>query len=267
MPNTENTKTSHVWENLMIEAQQAANDEPALAELLHTCLIARAGLEEALCYRLARKLGHHAVSEEFLHEIFLDVLDADATIGEQVREDLIAVRNRDPATDDYLTPFLYYKGFQALSSYRFAHNLWKRKRKQIAWYLQSIVSEVFQVDIHPAARIGCGILIDHATGVVIGETALIEDNVSLLHAVTLGGTGKEHGDRHPKIRSGVLIGAGAKILGNVEVGVGAKIGAGSVVLNDVSPHTTVAGVPAVVVGEARESSPALDMDHNLDWSV
>jgi serine O-acetyltransferase len=256
-------KNDPIWEQLIIEAEHTASEEPALAQLLHACLIDRAGLEEALSFRLARKLGHHAVPQQYLQEIFLEVFGSQDLIGCQVREDLLAVRTRDPATEDYLTPFIYYKGFQALSSYRFAHYLWSRNRKQIARYLQSIISEIFQVDIHPAARIGCGILIDHATSVVIGETAIVEDNVSLLHEVTLGGTGKELGDRHPKIRSGVLIGAGAKILGNVEIGECAKIGAGSVVLEDVPPHTTVAGVPAVIVGASQDASPALGMDHKL----
>ena len=252
-----------VWKQLSREAAMAAKREPILANLLHASILDRSCLEEALSYRLARKLGHHAVSEEYLQEVFMDAFRNDPNIVEDVRQDLIAVKTRDPACIDYLSSFLHFKGFQALTAYRIAHNLYKRGRKDIAFYLQSIMSEVFQVDIHPAAQIGRGILIDHATSIVVGETAVIENNVSLLHEVTLGGTGKETGDRHPKVRQGVLIGAGAKILGNVEIGEGAKIGAGSVVLEDVQAHTTVAGVPATVVGETREDSPALDMDHKL----
>ncbi len=157
---------------------------------------------------------------------------------------------------------MYFKGFAAISTYRVSHQLWKDGRRHLAWYFQSLASEVFGVDIHPAAQIGCGILLDHATSFVVGETAIIEDNVSILHEVTLGGTGKESGDRHPVVRSGVLLGAGAKILGRVEIGEGAKVGAGSVVLSDVEAHTTVAGVPAVVVGEAGEA-PAMGMDQSL----
>ena len=252
-----------VWEQLSHEAAEVAKREPILANLLHASVLDRSCLEEALSFRLARKLGHHAVSEEYLQEVFMEAFRNDAHIVEDVRQDLIAVKSRDPACNDYLSPFLYFKGFQALTAYRIAHNLYNGGRKEIAFYLQSLMSEVFQVDIHPAAQIGQGILIDHATSIVVGETAIIENNVSMLHEVTLGGTGKETGDRHPKVRQGVLIGAGAKILGNVEIGEGAKIGAGSVVLEDVKAHTTVAGVPATVIGATEVSSPALNMDHKL----
>jgi serine O-acetyltransferase len=170
---------------------------------------------------------------------------------------------RDPATEHALIPFLWYKGFHAISLHRLAHSLWKSGRRELATHLQSLMSEHLAVDIHPAASFGVGILLDHATGFVAGETAVVGDNVSFLHEVTLGGTGKARGDRHPKIRSGVLIGAGAKILGNITVGEGAKIGAGSVVLKDVAPHTSVAGVPAVVIGRTSVDAPALDMDHSL----
>jgi serine O-acetyltransferase len=172
----------------------------------------------------------------------------------------LAARTRDPAARGYAQPFLYYKGFHALQAYRVAHWLWGHKRHGLAAHLQNRISEAFGVDVHPAARIGSGILIDHGTSVVIGETAVVEDNVSLLHEVTLGGTGKESGDRHPKVRRGALIGAGAKILGNVEIGMGAKVAACSVVLKDVPPHTTVAGIPARVVGRCTVAEPALEMD-------
>ena len=199
-----------------------------------------------------------------IRELISDAMSADPGITNAVRADLNAVRERDPAAHHYSRPFLFFKGFHALQTYRVAHWLWRHDREALALFLQSRCTEVFGVDIHPAARIGNGIMIDHATGVVVGETAVIEDDVSMLHGVTLGGTGKHQGDRHPKVRRGVLIGAGAGILGNVEIGEGAKIGAGSVVLTDVPPHVTVAGVPAVIVGAADSDMPALAMNHRLD---
>ena len=195
--------------------------------------------------------------------IVLDKSDKCPTIQDAIRKDLEATANRDPASHGISEPFLHYKGFHALESHRAAHWLWEQQRHVLACYLQSRISETFAVDAHPAARIGKGILIDHATGVVIGETAVIDDDVSMLHEVTLGGTGRETGDRHPKVRRGVLIGAGAKILGNVVIGEGAKVGAGSVVLKDVPPHSTVAGVPAEVIGRPVAETPALKMDHRL----
>lgn len=245
------------------DAQETAKREPVLAELLHISILDRVSLEEALAHRLPRKFRHHAVSETFLRDLFLEIFQADPYIGQQVRRDLLAVKERDPACKTYLNPFLYFKGFQALSGYRMAHWLWRNGRTELSQYLQSIISEVLAVDIHPAARIGSGILLDHATSIVVGETAVIEDDVSILHEVTLGGTGKETGDRHPKVRRGVLIGAGAKLLGNIEIGECAKIGAGSVVLQDVPPHMTVAGVPAKIVGTVRGNSPSLAMDHSI----
>jgi serine O-acetyltransferase len=253
-------KDDPVWRQLQEEARAAAAREPILAGLLHDSIIDRPGMDQAIACRIARKLGHHALSEPYLHELFVEVFSADPAIGTAVRQDIVAVDQRDPASCGYLSPFLYFKGFQALAAYRIAHYLWQCGRRDIALYLQSIISQVFAVDIHPAARIGQGILLDHATSIVIGETAVIEDNVSILHEVTLGGTGKQRGDRHPKVRRGVLIGAGAKILGNVEIGEGAKVGAGSVVLTHVPPHTTVAGVPAKVIGSAGET-PAECMEH------
>jgi serine O-acetyltransferase len=251
-----------VWEQLRTEAQAAAGNEPVLAELIHKSILDCGSLEGSLAHRISRKLGHLAVSEPYLHDLFEEVLKGAARIGKQVRADIVAIDERDPASRGYLSPVLYFKGFQALTAYRVAHHLWNHGRPEMALYLQSIISQIFAVDIHPAARIGCGILFDHATSIVIGETAVVEDNVSILHEVTLGGTGKERGDRHPKVRRGVLIGAGAKILGNVEIGACARIGAGSVVLSDVPPHMTAAGVPAKVVGKAV-GDPAECMDHNL----
>ncbi|MDX2108935.1 MAG: serine O-acetyltransferase [Verrucomicrobiota bacterium] len=252
-----------IWDALRIEAVIAARNEPVLAELLHVSVIDRCSLEEALSYRLPRKLGHHAVSEFYLQELFCSIFQADPYIGQQVRRDLMAVKERDPACRGFLSPFIYFKGFQALTAFRMGNWLWRNGRYELALYLQSIISEVLAVDIHPAARIGAGVLLDHATSIVIGETAVVEDDVSMLHEVTLGGTGKETGDRHPKVRRGVLIGAGAKLLGNIEIGEGAKIGGGSVVLIDVPPHATAAGVPAKIVGTAREDSPAHQMNHSI----
>ena len=221
-------------------------------------------LEDALAFLLAGKLESNVLPSMLIRELISDAMHADPGIPNAVRADLRAVRDRDPAAHHDSRPFLYFKGFHALQTYRVAHWLWRGRREALALFLQSRISEVFAVDIHPAARIGQGIMIDHATGVVVGETAVIEDNVSLLHGVTLGGTGKESGDRHPKVRRGVLIGAGAEILGNVEIGEGAKIGAGSVVLSDIPPHTTAAGVPAVVMGATDSDMPSLSMNHRLD---
>lgn len=253
-----------VWERLLREADQAASGEPALAELIEGVVLSRQSLEEALAARLSRKLAYHATPEGFLKDIFLDTFHAHPEIGRAVRDDIIAVHERDPACQGYLCPLLFFKGFQALTTHRLAHALWGQDRKYLARYLQSLVSEIFAVDIHPAAQIGSGILLDHATGFVAGETAVIENDVSILHGVTLGGTGKVSGDRHPKVGYGVLIGAGAKILGNIRIGECAKVGANSVVLVDVPPHATVAGVPAKVVGRAKDDLPSRGMDHHLE---
>ncbi|MDR2862993.1 MAG: serine O-acetyltransferase [Puniceicoccales bacterium] len=253
-----------LWAELLCHARIVADEEPKLASLLDEFVLMHTSFEKALAMRLGAKLVYHSERGGHLHDVFLEAFEADPNIGQSARWDLRAVVSRDPACETVLTPFLWFKGFQAITCHRVAHWLWNNKREHFALYLQSLVSEVFAVDIHPAAQLGHGILLDHATGFVVGETAVIEDDVSILHAVTLGGTGKDRGDRHPKVRRGVLIGAGAKILGNVEIGEGARIGAGSVVLEKVPPHTTVAGVPARVVGTA-EGAPAFDMNHNL-WS-
>ena len=252
------------WSEIRLRANEIVAREPALKTLINETVLDRENFAECLTYRLTRKLVNHATSIGVLHETFMDAFLHHPMILQEVARDMIAVKERDPACPDVLTPLLYFKGLQSLVCYRVAHYLWNQGRTEFALYLQSLISETFAVDIHPAARIGCGILLDHATGFVAGETAVVESNVSILHAVTLGGTGKERGDRHPKVRSGVLLGAGAKILGNVEIGEGAKVGAGSVVLKDVPPHTSVAGVPAQVIGKASEVSPALDMCHKLD---
>lgn len=252
------------WKEIRLRAEEMAAHEPAMSPLLEDAVLQRSSFEQCLTYRLTRKLINHGASIEALHAVFLEAFEKDPNILQKIIEDMNAVNERDPACPDVLTPLLYFKGFQSLVCYRVSHFLWKEGRIELALYLQSLVSETFSVDIHPAASIGSGILLDHATGFVAGETTVIEDNVSILHEVTLGGTGKERGDRHPKVRSGVLLGAGAKILGNVEIGVGAKVGAGSVVLTNVAPHTSVAGVPSKPVGKTRKAAPALDMCHGLD---
>jgi serine O-acetyltransferase len=252
-----------VWQAIREEVNREVDRESILASFLYATILRHDTLEDALSFHLAGKLGGPSLSEMLIREVIDEALSSSPQIGEAIRADLRAVRERDPASTSYSHPFLYFKGFQALQSYRVGHWLWTQDRRSLALFLQNRISQVFAVDIHPAARIGQGILIDHGTGVVIGETAVVENDVSMLHDVTLGGTGKETGDRHPKVRVGVLIGAGAKILGNVEIGTGAKIGAGSVVLTSVKPHCTVAGVPAKVVGKPCDHDPALTMDHRL----
>lgn len=255
--------TDTIWERLRQECRQKAESEPILASYLHATVLNHRRLEDALSFHLASKLSSPSLPAMAIRESMTEAFDGSADIQDAIRKDLEAVVRRDPASHGISEPFLHYKGFHALESYRVAHWLWESGRTTLACYLQNRISEVFAVDIHPAAKIGKGILIDHATSVVIGETSVVEDDVSLLHEVTLGGTGKTTGDRHPKVRRGVLIGAGAKILGNVEIGEGSKVAAGSVVLNDVPSHTTVAGVPAVVVGKPTAEQPSLEMDQGI----
>ncbi|GJL80881.1 MAG: serine O-acetyltransferase [marine bacterium B5-7] len=250
------------WEEIRRETELQIASEPLLASFLHAVVLRHDTLEESLSLHLAQKLGSPALGDVFIKEILQEGLTSAKAVGLAIRNDLEAIRERDPACDRYSLPFLYFKGFQAIQTYRAAHFLWQQGRRELALFLQNRSSEVFAVDIHPAAIIGSGILVDHATGLVIGETAVVGDNVSMLHEVTLGGTGKDCGDRHPKVASGVLIGAGAKILGNVSIGENAKIGAGSVVLEDVPAHCTVAGVPAKRVGRCG-GQPALNMDHRI----
>lgn len=230
-----------IWDILISEAMEVASKERILSKVLTEFILERESLAEALGWRLAARLVKNSVPESDIRELIKDAFENDKQMLRNVELDLFAVRERDPACNDFLSPFMYFKGFQALCCYRVANFLWKNNRKELAIYIQSLIAVVYSVDIHPAAKIGNGILLDHATGFVAGETTVIEDDVSILHEVTLGGTGKERGDRHPKIRSGVLIGAGAKILGNVEIGEGSRIGASSVVLNDVPAHVSVAG--------------------------
>lgn len=256
-----------LWHEIREEVKRTIQEEPVLATFLHSTILYHQSLECALSFHLAHKLDCPNASALLIREVIEEALNSDPSISKAMRCDLRAVRERDSACDSYSVPFLYFKGFHALQTHRVAHWLWKNNRKALALFFQNCVSTVFSVDIHPAAQIGHGILIDHATGVVIGETAVVGNNVSLMQSVTLGGTGKEEGDRHPKIGDGVLISAGAKILGNIRIGCGAKVGAGSVVLQEVPPHTTVAGVPAKIVGHPKSEHPALDMDHGISCDM
>lgn len=252
-----------LWADLQARATLVAQGEPALVPMLKRYVLDRASLADGIVQRLSERVAPTGHDIQSLAAAMRQAITADPEILAQIRADIRAILERDPATEHALIPYLWYKGFHAITLHRLAHSLWLAGRRDLAMHLQSLMSEHLAVDIHPAARFGVGILLDHATGFVAGETCIVGDNVSFLHEVTLGGTGKARGDRHPKIRSGVLIGAGAKILGNITVGEGAKIGAGSVVLKDVAPHTSVAGVPAIVVGSTTVDAPALDMDHSL----
>ena len=251
-----------MWQRISADAAKQAQQEPILADFLDATVLRHKSLPQALAFHLAGKLQTPSFSAHIIRPVMDEAFSSDG-VEDAICADIHAICERDPATCSYSIPLLYLKGLHALESYRVAHFLWKNDRKSLARNMQNRISEVFGVDIHPAARLGRGIMIDHATSVVIGETAVVDDNVSMLHEVTLGGTGKQTGDRHPKIRRGVLIGAGAKILGNVVVGEGAKVGAGSVVLNDVPAHCTVAGIPAKVVGCPDSEQPALEMNHKL----
>ena len=248
---------------LRAEALDTIAREPDLAAFFTHTILSQKTLEMVIATRLGQRLGHESVTSKTIAQAWLEAAASHISIKEALRADALAVLDRDPATSRLVEPFLYYKGFHALQAYRLAHHLWQAGRRDFALYLQARISEVFQVDVHPAARLGKGIFIDHATGVVIGSTVVMDDNVSILQGVTLGGTGKERGDRHPKIRRGVLIGAGAKVLGNIEIGACARIAAGSVVLNPVPAHKTVAGVPAKIIGESGCAEPARTMDQLL----
>ncbi|MEP0708705.1 MAG: serine O-acetyltransferase [Parvibaculum sp.] len=250
-----------VWERVREEAEEMAAGEPILASFLYSTILNHRTFNDALAYHLAQKLGNAEVHSMQLRELLDEALREQPEIGEATRADIVAYYDRDPACHSYIQPLLYFKGFHALQAYRVAHWLWGEGRRAMALYLQSRMSELFAVDIHPAAKLGRGIFIDHATGIVIGETAVVEDDVSMLHGVTLGGTGKETGDRHPKVRRGVLISVGAKVLGNIVIGEYSRIGAGSVVLHEVPAHCTAVGVPAKIVGCAGCDKPAHAMDH------
>lgn len=261
------TSVDPVWSRVCDEAREAIATEPLLGGLIHSSLLHHSSMERALAYRFSLKLASGEMSEQILREIADQAYDSDPELGAAARADLMAVYDRDPACHRFIQPILFFKGYQAVQAYRIGHWLWGQGRKDLAYFVQMRVSEVFGVDIHPAAKVGKGLMIDHAHSIVIGETAVVGDNVSMLHSVTLGGTGKEDGDRHPKIGNGVLIGAGAKVLGNITIGRCSRIAAGSVVLQDIPPMKTVAGVPAKIVGEAGCSQPAVSMDHKLTGCV
>ena len=252
-----------IWQRVRAEAEQVVRAEPVLSSFIYSTILSHKHIENAVIHRLVDRLHNPAMDSEAVRQAYREAYASDASIAEAMRADIIAVAERDPACDRYLDPLLYFKGFHAIQVHRLAHWLWNNGRQDFALYLQSVSSSVFQVDIHPQVKIGKGIFFDHATGIVVGSTAVIADDVSILQGVTLGGTGKESGDRHPKIRCGVLIGAGAKVLGNIEIGNCSRVAAGSVVLKEVPPHTTVAGVPAKIVGQAGCAQPALSMDHML----
>jgi len=252
-----------VWGRIRTEAGEAIEYEPLLGGVIHSSILHHKTLESALAYRISLKLASTEMPEQILREICDAAYKADPSLAVAARADIVAVHDRDPACDRFIQPMLFFKGFQAVQAYRVSHWLWREGRRDMARFFQMRASEVFGIDIHPAARIGKGIMIDHAHSIVIGETAVVGDNVSMLHSVTLGGTGKEEEDRHPKIGNGVLIGAGAKVLGNIRVGNCSRIAAGSVVLQEVPPCKTVAGVPAKIVGEAGCDQPSVSMDQLL----
>jgi serine O-acetyltransferase len=258
------TTLDPIWDRIRGEAEEIVRREPELATFIYSTVLHHDRLEDSVVHRISERLDHAALSGDLIRQTYAEALRDEPDLGHAFRADLIAVYDRDPATSRFIDPLLYFKGFHALQAHRLAHWLLRKNRKDFAFYLQSRSSAVFQTDINPAARIGRGIFLDHATGFVCGETALIEDNVSILHGVTLGGTGKENEDRHPKIRHGVLIGAGAKVLGNIEVGHCARIAAGSVVVKPVPNNVTVAGVPAKIVGEAGCAEPSRTMDQMIN---
>lgn len=253
-----------IWARIRVEAQAIATNEPELASFVYANVLNHPSLEEAIAHRIANRLDHYDVPGDLIRQAFSEVLSEEPELADTFRVDLAAVLDRDPACTRMIEAVLYFKGFHAIEAHRLAHWLYRKGRRDFAFYLQSTASVVFQTDIHPAVPMGRGVFLDHATSLVIGGTAVIEDDVSILQDVTLGGTGKEIGDRHPKIRRGVLLGAGAKILGNIEIGEGSHVGAGSVVLKPVPPHTTVAGVPARVLGKVRDAAPSRTMDQSLD---
>ncbi len=252
-----------IWDRITEEARQAVQDEPLMGGFVHACILHHQSIERALSYRIAAKLASNEMSMVVVREIVEEAYAQAPELVEAARADLAAVFERDPACHRLLQPILYFKGYQAVQCYRVGHWLWETGQRDLAYFFQMRISEIFGVDIHPAARIGKGIMIDHAHSIVIGETAVVGDNVSMLHSVTLGGTGKEEEDRHPKIGNGVLIGAGAKVLGNIKVGHCSRVAAGSVVLEEVPECKTVAGIPAKIVGEAGCDQPSISMNHML----
>lgn len=253
-----------IWDSIRMEAERSISQDPLLAAFLYSTILNQPSLEEAVIHRVCERLDHPDLQANLLRQTFFEMSETWPEWSAVLRVDIQAVYDRDPACDRFIEPVLYFKGFHAIQTHRLAHWLWKEGRTDFALYLQSRSSEVFQTDIHPAAVIGKGIFLDHATGLVVGRTAVVGDNVSILHGVTLGGSGKESGDRHPKIRNGVMLGAGAKVLGNIEIGHCSRVAAGSVVLKTVPPNCTVAGVPARVVGTAGCDEPSRAMDQMLN---
>ncbi|MEM1313154.1 MAG: serine O-acetyltransferase [Pseudomonadota bacterium] len=260
---SETTVLDPVWSRIRDDALAMLEREPVLGSLVHATVLHHDAFEDALAYRIAQKLASPDLSALILQDIARQVMAQDKGIGAAARADIVAVYERDPACHSYLQPILFFKGYQAVQAYRISHRLWKDGRKDVAYAFQMRASEVFGVDIHPGAKVGRGIMIDHAHSIVIGETAVVGDNCSMLHSVTLGGTGKSDGDRHPKIGAGVLLGAGAAVLGNITVGACSRVASGSVVLKDVPPCKTVAGVPAKVVGDAGCDQPSLSMNQQV----
>lgn len=255
----------HIWQAILRETAAAAEAEPMLAGFLHQTVLRHSSIDRVLAYHLSSKLASPVMDSRALYEVFFQALDSDTRISKAMQADILACYERDPACDQYCLPLLYFKGFHAIQAHRINHWLWQHGRRTLAYFLQNRASEVFGVDIHPAARFGEGIMFDHGTGIVIGETAVLGNDISILHGVTLGGSGKETGDRHPKIGDGVMIGAQASVLGNIRVNECAKIGAGSVVVEDVPAHTTVVGVPARAVARSAPAERPVDtMDQSLN---
>ena len=253
-----------LWPLMRTEAERKAQEEPILGSYFHATILNHNSLGDALSFRLASKLDNPMLPTMLIRDVIGEAMRSDPTLLSAAEIDILAIYGRDPACDDLSSPFLFFKGFHALQAHRVANWLWNQGRQTLAQFFQNQISVTLGVDIHPAAKIGSGIMLDHATGIVIGETAVVEDDVSILHAVTLGGSGKVSGDRHPKIRKGVLLSAGCKVLGNIEVGTNAKVGAGSVVLENVPANATVAGVPAKIVSRSKNKVPAHDMDHSIE---
>ena len=257
------TEPGELWDVMRDEAKSKASEEPILGSYFHATILNHHSFGSALSFRLASKLDNPMLPTMLIRDVINEAIEDDVTILKSAEIDMLATCSRDPACRDLTTPFLFFKGFHALQAHRVAHWLWGHGRQTLAQFFQNQISVTLGIDMHPAAQIGSGIMLDHATGIVVGETAVIEDDVSILHSVTLGGSGKQSGDRHPKISRGVLLAAGCKVIGDIEVGEGAKVGAGSVVLEDVPPFVTVAGVPARVVGKTDGTVPAHDMDQRL----
>jgi serine O-acetyltransferase len=259
---TKEINSQQVWLSLCAEARIASEQQPLMASYFHANILNHETFASAISFFLSHHLANEYVSSMMLRDVFIQAMESDPSIEARMLQDLMAHYTRDPTCELYMMPLLYFKGYHAVQSYRIAHWLWQQKRTLFAYYMQSRIAELFHVDVHPAAQIAGGLMVDHATGVVIGETTIIEDDVSMLHAVTLGGSGATTGKRHPTIGRGVLLSAGAKILGGISIGEGTSIGAGSVVLESMPAHSTVVGVPARVVGRSRSAMPSLEMNHN-----